>query len=75
MPKSSNEPGLEVADFIISAAGSEVQRRMRGKEGHAPDFKDVFCRLGEDGCRYREIGRATDHGDGLVSVDGVGLRH
>jgi hypothetical protein len=73
MPKSSNEHGLEVADFIVSAASSEVQRRMRGKPGHAPDFNDVFCRLAAEGCRYREIARATDHGDGLVSVDGVGL--
>jgi hypothetical protein len=73
MPKSSNEPGLEVADFIISAASSEVQRRIRGTPGHAPDFKDVFCRLGEHGCRYREIRRATNHADGLVSIDGVGL--
>jgi hypothetical protein len=55
MPKSSNEPGLEVADFIVSAAGSEVQRRLRGQSGHAPDFKDVFCRLPVLGCRYREI--------------------
>ena len=46
---------------------------MRGKPGHAPDFNDVFCRLAAEGCRYREIARATDHGDGLVSVDGVGL--
>jgi hypothetical protein len=45
MPKSSNEPGLEVADFIASAAGSQVQRRLRGQNGQAPDFTDVFCRL------------------------------
>jgi hypothetical protein len=73
MPKSSNEPGLEVADFIVSAASSEVQRRIRGTPGHAPDFNDVFCRLAPEGCRYREIASATDHGDGLVSVDGVRL--
>lgn len=73
MPKSSNETGLEVADFIVSAASSEVQRRMRGKSGHAPDFNDVFCRLGAEGCRYREIASATDHGNGLVSIDGVRL--
>jgi hypothetical protein len=73
MPKSSNEPGLEVADFIVSAASSEVQRRMRGKPGHARDFHDVFCRLHVEGCRYHEIARATDQGDGLVSVEGVRL--
>lgn len=74
MPKSSNEPGLEVADFIVSAASSEVQRRMRGKPGHAPDFHDVFCRLLSEGCRYSEIARATYHGQDLVSVEGVRLR-
>lgn len=73
MPKSSNEPGLEVADFIVSAAGSEVQRRLRGKPGHAPDFDDVFCRLPPEGCRYREVTRVVVHADGLVSIDGVRL--
>ena len=52
MAKSANEPGLEVADFIVSAASSEVQRHLRGKLGHAPDFHDVFCRLSRAGCRY-----------------------
>jgi hypothetical protein len=73
MPKSANEPGLEVADFIISAAGSEVQRRLRGKTGHAPDFNDVFGRLPADGARYREITRVTVHANGRVSIDGVRL--
>jgi hypothetical protein len=73
MPKSSNEAGLEIADFIVSAASSEVQRRVRGTPGHAPDFYDVFCRLAAEGCRYREIASATDHGDGLISIDGVRL--
>jgi hypothetical protein len=73
MPKSANEPGLEVADFIVSAASSEVQRRQRGKAGHAPDFNDVFCRFPTDGCRYCEITHVLCHGDALVSVDGVRL--
>lgn len=71
MPKSSNEPGLEVADFIISAASSQVQRRLRGQSGQARDFKDVFGRLPPEGCRYREIVQAAIHGDGLVSVTGL----
>lgn len=71
MPKSSKEPGLEVADFIVSAAGSEVRRRMRGQSGHALDFRDVFCRLSAEGCRYHEITHVTDHGEGFVSIDGV----
>jgi hypothetical protein len=74
MPKSSSEPGLEVADFIVSAASSEVRRHIRGTPGHALDFNDVFCRLAAEGCRYREIASATDRGNGLVSIDGVRLR-
>jgi hypothetical protein len=73
MPKSANEPGLEVADFVVSAAGSQIQRRLRGKSGHAPDFEDVFGRLPAEGCRYREITRVTVHADGLVRIDSVRL--
>jgi hypothetical protein len=50
MPKSSAEPGLEVADFIISAAGSQVRRIVAGRDGLAPDFSDVFDRLTPEGC-------------------------
>jgi hypothetical protein len=73
MPKSSNEPGLEVADFIVSAASSEVQRRLRGQDGHAPDFNDVFCRLPALGCRYREVSHVTVDENGIVGVSGVAL--
>lgn len=73
MPKSANEPGLEIADFVISAAGSEIQRRLRGKTGHAPDFDDVFGRLPAEGARYREITDVTIYADGSVSIEGVHL--
>jgi hypothetical protein len=73
MSKSSNEPGLEVADFIVSAAGSQVQRRLRNQNGEAPDFNDVFCRLPALGCRYREVSHVTDE-NGFVSVTGVALK-
>ena len=42
MPKAVNEPGLEVADFIVSAAGSFARRQAAGREGIPPDFQDVF---------------------------------
>lgn len=73
MPKSSNEPGLEVADFIVNAAGSQVQRQLRGQGGQAPDFYDVFCRLPAVGCRYREVSHVAVDESGLVSVTGVAL--
>jgi hypothetical protein len=73
MRKSSNEPGLEVSDFIVSAASSQVQRRLRGQKGQAPDFNDVFCRLPVLGCRYREISHVAVDKNGLVSVSGVAL--
>jgi hypothetical protein len=73
MPKSANEPGLEVADFVVSAAGSQVQRRLRGKSGLALDFSDVFGRLPSEGARYREVTRVMAHADGRVSVDGLSL--
>lgn len=74
MPKRAREPGLEVADFIVSAAGSQIQRRIRGKEDLAPDFNDVFASSPAEGCRYQELIRVTVQVDGSVSVDGLRLR-
>jgi hypothetical protein len=69
MPKSSAEPGLEIADFIINAAGSQIHRHMRGQEGPAPDFTDVFCRLPPEGCLFSVVGAiATDPQNRLVQV-------
>jgi hypothetical protein len=73
MPKRSNEPGLEVADFIVSAAGSQVQRRLRGQNGQALDFNDVFCRLPAFGCRYRQISHVATDVNGFASVTWVTL--
>jgi hypothetical protein len=42
MPKAAKEPGLEVADFIVSAAKSETRRYMKDATEFAPDFADVF---------------------------------
>jgi hypothetical protein len=42
MPKLAAEPGLELADFIASAAGSQARRRYRGTAGFAKDYQAVF---------------------------------
>jgi len=69
MPKSGAEPGLEIADFVINAAGSQVQRFLRGRQGLAPDFRGVFCRLPEKGCLFSIIGAVTDDSENqLVQV-------
>lgn len=74
MPKSSNEPGLEVADFIIGAAGSQTQRHLRGQDGMAPDFRDVFSKLPVIGCWYSRLLTVAVDENGLVAVQGVRLQ-
>jgi hypothetical protein len=76
MPKSVAEPGLEIADFVISAAKSQTQRYIQGRDGLALDFDDVFCRLPPQVpqfCQfslitgvYRETGRVGVQGFRLV---------
>lgn len=74
MPKSSNEPGLEVADFIIGAAGSQAQRHLRGQDGMAPDFRDVFSKLPAIGCWYSRLSSVAVDERGLVAVQGIRLQ-
>jgi hypothetical protein len=56
MPKSSGEPGLEVADFVASAAGSQTRRYLRGETGFAKDYLDVFHQFPPPGSYFFYIG-------------------
>jgi hypothetical protein len=43
MPKNANEPGLEVADFVANAVGSQIRHcSVDGRPGFRKDFQAVF---------------------------------
>src|SRR5713101_885502 len=42
MDKSSGDPALEVADFIVHTAGRQALNWSRGKTGIRRDFQDIF---------------------------------
>jgi hypothetical protein len=42
MDKAVGEPALEVADFVVNAAGGQARRWARKKDGFQADFRAVF---------------------------------
>jgi hypothetical protein len=56
MPKSAREPGLEVADFVASAARSQTRHYLEGKTGFAKDYQDVFHQFPPPGSYFFYIG-------------------
>ena len=47
MPKSANEPGLEIADFIMHSVHGLARNRAEGGDGyHRLDFKSAFQSVG-----------------------------
>lgn len=74
MPKSAAEPGLEIADFIINAAGSQTRRHLARKPGVSLGFQDVFGRLPLEGCRFSIVTEVNDgYEDAQVRVQGIRL--
>jgi hypothetical protein len=75
MPKSAGEPGLEIADFIVNAAGSQARRQLRGTPGFAQDYEAVFHQLPSP---YAEFFLITDVGGSAEGreayVQGVGSK-
>lgn len=58
MPKSSNEPGLEVADFIIQTAGRNVRNRLQGKPQYGKDYRCIFKDVNDSLVSYIDIDSA-----------------
>lgn len=55
LPKSANWPMLEVADFIMHAAGAQVRNRIRQKFGVRKDFDLIFHKSDNRLAHYVEL--------------------
>jgi len=58
MPKSSIEPGLEVADFVIHSAGAETLARINGNTNPRKDVDCIFYSVDSSLSRHVEIIKA-----------------
>lgn len=55
MPKSTGDTGLEVADFVMHAAGCQVRSKRQGRADWRLDFRAVFQEPDRSMVSYMEI--------------------
>jgi hypothetical protein len=55
MPKSANEPGLEIADFIANAAGTQTRFYHQERKKFALDYEAVFHQFPPPGSQFTLI--------------------
>jgi len=75
MPKTAKEPGLEIADFIVNAAGSQARRQLRNIPGFARDYEAVFHKLPSPYAEFfliTEVGGSVDRREAYVQ--GIGSK-
>jgi hypothetical protein len=65
MPKSSAEPALEVADFVMHAVGRQARRNLtnQGAFEFVPDFQAVFHRVDKKLSTYIQVASVTKTAD------------
>ncbi len=59
MPKSSADPALEVADFVMHAVGRQARKNLIKRSDFALDFKAVFHSVDERLVSFMEVHTVT----------------
>jgi hypothetical protein len=59
MPKRSNEPALEVADFIMHAVHGQMRHRLENRPGFRKDYEAVFLKLSRSLIEFFELGSVS----------------
>lgn len=58
--KDQAEPALEVADFIMHAAGGQVRGSLKGRTGFRLDFQSVFQSVEDQLASYMSVEEVVD---------------
>jgi hypothetical protein len=67
MKKAENEPGLEVADFVMHAVGRQVRSTIEKRQEFPLDFQSGFMKVPSRLISFMRIDRVTGNGpDGMV---------
>jgi hypothetical protein len=59
MPKSSNEPALEVADFIMHAVHGQMRHQVEGGAGFRRDYEAVFMSVPRTLIEFFQVGSVS----------------
>lgn len=68
--KTAMQPFMEVADFVMHPAGTQVRNRLKGRFGIRQDFAAVFHRVDRRLSHYVEILGANPGGQPSAQADG-----